>query len=180
MIALCQYILQGGKQCEQAALKGGHYCRHHQIVRRTIEESAPQGDGYGSRKPLPFVFPEDRASVQLNYFMILQAINDGRLDQKTASLMLRVLKACDANLKKGPLNEGAAAAEASEAEETEVGVELSAEAEERVPHTSKDRSCGSPLARFASGKNGNSRSLADRLAPARDRAPGNRPFPFTL
>ena len=115
MIALCKYILQGGNQCGQAALKDGHYCRHHQFVTKAIAEGTPQGNG--SRTPLPFVFPEDRAAVQINYFLLLQAINDGRVDAKTAGLMLRVLKACDANLKKGPLNEDCASSDTRSAQE---------------------------------------------------------------
>jgi hypothetical protein len=122
MIDLCRYILQGGKQCEQAAIKGEYYCRHHQFVRKAVAEATPQADPYAARKPLPFVFPEDRAAVQINYFLVLQAINDGRLDQKTANLMIRLLRACDANLKKGPLNEqesdqGAGAGEREGSEE---------------------------------------------------------------
>lgn len=102
MIALCEYILQGGNRCGQAALKDDHYCRHHRIVNMATAEATSQG--HGMRDPLPFVFPEDCASVQINYYLLAQGINDGHLDLKTANILLRVFKACDANLKKGPLN----------------------------------------------------------------------------
>lgn len=106
MIALCQYILQSGKTCKQAALKDGSYCRHHQIVRKAVADTGPQSnDPYLLRRRLPFVFPEDRASIQINYFVLLQALNDRRIDAKTAGIMMRVLKATDANLRKGSLDE---------------------------------------------------------------------------
>jgi len=156
MIPLCQYMLQGGKQCEQAAIKGELYCRHHHFVRRAIADAAPQGgDKFGARAPLPFVFPEDRAAVQINYFLVLQAVNAGRLDLKTAAMMIRLLKACDANLKKGSLNEGAETAaadlddeslpaESEQVEEEDASETIKIEAAEGSGHARNERPSAPP------------------------------------
>ena len=97
MIPLCQYILQGDQQCEQAAIKGGHYCRHHQVVRKSV--AAAEAEGELAHPSLPFHFPSDHGSQLYNYYQVLQALNEGRLNNKTANMMIRLLKACDASLK---------------------------------------------------------------------------------
>lgn len=97
MVPLCQYILQDDKQCEQAAIKGGHYCRHHQVIRKSI--AASEAEGEDTHTPLPFAFPENYAAQLHNYFMVLHALNEGRLNIRMVNVMIRLLKACDASLK---------------------------------------------------------------------------------
>jgi hypothetical protein len=55
---------------------------------------------YEGFAPIPFVFPEDRASMQINFFLLLQAFNEQRIDQRTFRLMLSTLKAMAKNLGK--------------------------------------------------------------------------------
>jgi hypothetical protein len=55
---------------------------------------------YEGFAPNPFVFPEDRASMQINFFLLLQAFNEQRIDQRTFRLMLSTLKAMAKNLGK--------------------------------------------------------------------------------
>lgn len=121
MIALCEYILEGDKGCEQAAIKGGHYCRHHQVIRKSV--AAVEAEGLEEREPLPLVFPKDHASQLFNYFLVLQALNEGRLNSKMANIMIRLLKACDANLKNARLNEGANSDSESNSEQDTEAVE---------------------------------------------------------
>jgi hypothetical protein len=54
---------------------------------------------------IPFVFPEDRTSIQINYFLILQAFTAGRIDLPTFNSMQRLLRSMDLNLGKMRLAE---------------------------------------------------------------------------
>jgi hypothetical protein len=102
MIAFCRHILNGGVLCQQAAIKGTHLCRHHGVVKTTLAV-ARRPAPYGVPQPLPFVLPEDRASIQLNYLLVLEALNDQKIDNRTANTMNRILRSCEMNLSKGPL-----------------------------------------------------------------------------
>ncbi|HEV2465215.1 MAG TPA: hypothetical protein VGT04_15515 [Acidobacteriaceae bacterium] len=116
MVPLCKYILDGDQQCEQAAINGGHYCRHHQVVRKSVAaaeaELAPPS--------LPLIFPTNYACQVHNYFLIAQALNEGRINLKTANMLHRLLKSCDASLKQ-------AALEAAESGEADSSGDLDAE-----------------------------------------------------
>jgi hypothetical protein len=58
--------------------------------------------------PLPFVFPEDRASMQINFFLLLGALNEGRIDLPTYRCFLSLLREMARNLgKSGSLREEA-------------------------------------------------------------------------
>jgi hypothetical protein len=104
MIPLCRHILTSGLVCSQAAMHGTHFCRHHQTVKSTLAQ-ASQPAPCGAPPQLPLVFPEDRAAIQLNLFLVLQALNDGRIDNRTANSMNRLINSCAANLANGPLVE---------------------------------------------------------------------------
>ena len=101
MVPLCKYILDGDQPCEQAAIKGGHYCRHHQVVRKSV--AAAEAESELSHPSLPFVFPSNYACQLHNYFLVVEALNDGRVDLKTANMMHRLQKSCDASLKQAVL-----------------------------------------------------------------------------
>ena len=106
MIPLCRYILQGGNQCQQAAINGEYYCRHHLVVRRTVAATnSVRPDPYRVEQPLPLVFPEDRAAQQLNVFMVMQAFNTGQIGPRSAKIFALLLRECAVNLKQGPLYE---------------------------------------------------------------------------
>lgn len=60
----------------------------------------------GGFAPIPFVFPEDRAAMQINFFLLLQAFNERHIDERTYKSMLSMLKAMAKNLgKSGKLTE---------------------------------------------------------------------------
>ena len=128
MVPLCKYILDGDQPCEQAAIKGGHYCRHHQVVRKSVaaaDEAAPV--------PLPFVYPSNHTAQLYNYFLLAQALNEGRLDLRTVNALIRILKACDASLK-ASVAEGEQLSEADLSSEPEApGVTDQGGADEEEP-----------------------------------------------
>jgi hypothetical protein len=103
MIQLCRHLLHSGQSCQGAALKGTRFCRHHQQLKRALAPR-PAQQPY-THQPLPFVFPEDRAALQLNYFLLLQALTEGKIDTRKAGTMAYILQGCSANLNKGPLVE---------------------------------------------------------------------------
>ncbi len=105
MIQLCRYILQGGNQCQQAAINGEHYCRHHLVVRRTVAANTPKQNPYRIEKPLALVFPEDRAALMIDVFVVMQAFNEGDIGPKSANIFTRLLHECGVILKQGPLYE---------------------------------------------------------------------------
>jgi len=105
MIQLCRHILPSGVLCKQAAVRETLYCRHHQTVKAAVAQCKPAPSPYGIFEPLAFAFPEDRAALQINYFAVLQALNDKRIDNRTANTMNRLLRSCEANLSHGPLAE---------------------------------------------------------------------------
>lgn len=103
MIALCRYILQGGNPCQQAAINGENYCRHHLVVRRTVAANTPKQNPYRVEKPLALVFPEDRAALMIDVFVVMQAFNEGEISPRSANIFTRLLHECGAILKQGPL-----------------------------------------------------------------------------
>ncbi|HEU4983612.1 MAG TPA: hypothetical protein VFT88_13100 [Acidobacteriaceae bacterium] len=105
MIQLCRYILQGGNQCQQAAINGENYCRHHLVVRRTVAANTPKQNPYRIEKPLALVFPEDRAALMIDIFVVMQAFNEGELGPKGAKIFTHLLHECGVILRQGPLYE---------------------------------------------------------------------------
>ena len=84
-------------------MKNTLFCRHHAALKTAIAQCKPAPDPYGIHKPIPFVFPEDHAAIQLNLFMVLQALNDKSIDNRTANTMNRLLRSCEHNLGQTPL-----------------------------------------------------------------------------
>ncbi len=70
MNQLCRHILPAGRHCTQPAVHATLYCRHHQVIKRALAQVEPKPDPYGIYKPLPFVFPEDRAALQINFMLV--------------------------------------------------------------------------------------------------------------
>jgi len=72
-------------------MRGTELCYHHSSVKSAVGKAA-------TADPLPFVFPEDRASVQINFFLLLEAYNAGRLEQQMFNSLFSLLKAMARNL----------------------------------------------------------------------------------
>lgn len=95
----CTHVKTNGEVCGSPAVSGTTFCYHHSAAKTALGKVKPQA-GPGGFAPIPFVFPEDRASMQINFFLLLQAFNGGRVDLRTYRAMLSTLKAMAANLGK--------------------------------------------------------------------------------
>jgi hypothetical protein len=106
VVPQCTHVKTNGEVCGSPAVSGTDLCYHHSAVKTALAK--PHGKApFEGFAPIPFVFPEDRASMQINFFLLLQASNEQRIDQRTFRLMLSTLKAMAKNLgKTGSLVEG--------------------------------------------------------------------------
>ena len=83
------------------AVSGTELCYHHAKVKSALGKWTPADQvAYGEFTPIPFIFPEDLASLQIDYFLLFQAINEQRVERRAAEVMFRMLKAMAANLGK--------------------------------------------------------------------------------
>src|SRR5690348_17109721 len=105
MYELCQHLLASGRRCTQPAVSPTPYCRHHGIVKRTVASSILPPQFHHLHRALPFLYPEDRASITANCFLVMRALDDRRISTQTANAMNRLLRTCQANLKPGPLHQ---------------------------------------------------------------------------
>jgi hypothetical protein len=105
MNPLCRHILPAGRPCTQPAVRSTLYCRHHQVIKRALAQVEPKPDPYGLYTPLPFVFPEDRAALQINFMLVAQALNDQSINIQMANTFNRIFRSCEINLRNGLLHE---------------------------------------------------------------------------
>ena len=96
---LCTHVKTDGTTCGSPAVKGTDLCYHHSAMKAALGKGQQQAR-HGQYEPIPFVFVEDRASLQINFFLLLQAFNEGRVDLSTYRAMLNILKAMKTNLGK--------------------------------------------------------------------------------
>lgn len=105
-VPLCAHVMASGITCGSPAVKGTNLCHHHSAIKTALGSVVPPDQiPYG----IPFVFPEDRIGLQINYFLLLQAFNEGRMDLRTFNSLLRLVRAMDKNLGGKPLCEDAQA-----------------------------------------------------------------------
>ena len=98
---ICTHIKTNGIRCGSPAASGTGFCHHHSAIKTATSHSAPKGrPGSGEFAPIPFIFPEDRASMQINFFLLLQAFNQHQIDLRTFQSMMVMLKAMAKNLGK--------------------------------------------------------------------------------
>ena len=98
---LCTHVKTNGIVCGSPAVAGTELCYHHSAIKTATGHAGSGGRGAGGEfAPIPFVFPEDRASMQINFFLLLQAFNEGRVDLKHFKAMMSMLKSMAANLGK--------------------------------------------------------------------------------
>lgn len=99
IVPQCTHVKTNGEVCGSPAVSGSEFCYHHSAVKTALAKGRANGKAHeGGFAPIPFVFPEDRASMQINFFLLLQAFNEQRIDQRTYRLMLSSLKAMAKNL----------------------------------------------------------------------------------
>jgi hypothetical protein len=92
----CQHIKVNGTQCGSPALRNRRICFFHDRIRRerakiAADVSAPR------RFDLPLL--EDANAVQIALMKVIQMLGSGRMDHKTAGLMLYALQTASANLR---------------------------------------------------------------------------------
>jgi hypothetical protein len=112
--------MASGSTCGSPAVSGTTLCYHHSAVKTALGKVVPADRvPYGTPSPIPFVFPEDRASLQINFFLLLQAFNEKRIDQRTSTLMHRILRSMSSNLGNKPLAEDNQESQPAEAASTQ-------------------------------------------------------------
>jgi hypothetical protein len=92
----CQHVKVNGTQCGSPALRWRRQCFFHERIRRERAKIAAQAMG-----PRAFDLPllEDANSVQVALMKVIQMLGSGRMDHKTAGLMLYALQTASVNLR---------------------------------------------------------------------------------
>jgi hypothetical protein len=92
----CRHVKANGTQCGSPALRRRRFCYFHTEVRK--RQAAIAADHFGH---CYFDFPvlEDANAVQIALMQVLQMLGRGRLDHKTAGLLLYGLQTASANLR---------------------------------------------------------------------------------
>lgn len=99
-VQLCTHIMATGATCGSPAVKGTRLCFHHSAVKSALGRVTPIDQvPYGIFSPIPFVFAEDAASLEINYQLLLQAVAEKRVDNRTGTLLFRILRSMAENLK---------------------------------------------------------------------------------
>jgi hypothetical protein len=92
----CQHVKVNGTQCGSPALRRRRFCFFHDRIRR--EQARIAADAAAQRKfNLPLL--EDANSVQIALMKVIQMLGSGRMDHKTASLVLYALQTASINLR---------------------------------------------------------------------------------
>jgi hypothetical protein len=122
MVQSCRHIL-ANHQCGAPALRGRYFCRHHRELHswkrraglRSQITTPAQTETYDHGTmlvPQPRVyptleleFPEDRASIQINIYRILDYLARGLMDRSTATALMYGMQVAQTNLGKTPLLE---------------------------------------------------------------------------
>ena len=82
-------------------MSGTELCYHHSTVKSALGKwTPPDKAAYGEFTAIPFIFPEDRASLQIDYFLLFRALTEERVERRAAEVLFRMLKAMAANLGK--------------------------------------------------------------------------------
>jgi hypothetical protein len=90
----CQHVKMNGTQCGSPALRRRRHCFFHERIRRERAKIAASAQ-HGFDLPLL----EDANSVQVALMKVIQMLGSGRLDHKTAGLMLYALQTASTNLR---------------------------------------------------------------------------------
>jgi hypothetical protein len=100
-IPRCTHIKTNGTQCGSPALRGRRFCFFHKNWRG----QRIQLDRKLPAVPATFILPvlEDANSVQIALMQVIQLLLSGRIDSKTAGLLLYALQTASLNLKQTDL-----------------------------------------------------------------------------
>jgi len=92
----CQHVKMNGTQCGSPALRRRRHCFFHERIRREKARIAADASAHHAFD-LPLL--EDANSVQMALMKVIQMLGSGRLDHKTAALMLYALQTASSNLR---------------------------------------------------------------------------------
>lgn len=92
----CQHVKINGTQCGSPALRRRRHCFFHDRIRREQAKIAAQPSVHP-----PFELPllEDANCVQVALMKVIQMLASGRMDHKTAGLILYALQTASGNLR---------------------------------------------------------------------------------
>jgi hypothetical protein len=92
----CQHIKMNGTQCGSPALRWRRQCFFHERIRR---ERAKIAKDMSAQRRFDLPLLEDANSVQVALMKTIQMLGSGRLDHRTAGLMLYGLQTASVNLR---------------------------------------------------------------------------------
>ncbi|MGA8428939.1 MAG: hypothetical protein WB729_03885 [Candidatus Sulfotelmatobacter sp.] len=109
----CQHVMVDGVLCGSPAVRHEHFCYHHQ--RQREQRLKLDADHARTSRNAPYKFPilEDANSIQVSLTQIMRLMADGKIDRKTANLMLYTLQIATMNLQNASLERGDATADSS-------------------------------------------------------------------
>jgi hypothetical protein len=92
----CQHVKMNGTQCGSPALRRRRHCFFHDRIRR--EQAKIRADASAQRQfELPLL--EDANCIQVALMKVIQMLASGRMDHKTAGLILYALQTASVNLR---------------------------------------------------------------------------------
>jgi hypothetical protein len=92
----CQHIKMNGTQCGSPALRWRRQCFFHERIRR---ERAKIAKDMSAERRFDLPLLEDANSVQVALMKTMQMLGSGRMDHRTAGLMLYALQTASVNLR---------------------------------------------------------------------------------
>ena len=92
----CQHLKMNGTQCGSPALRWRRLCFFHERIRR---ERAKIAKDMTAKRGFDLPLLEDANSVQVALMKVIQMLGSGRMDHKTAGLMLYALQTASSNLR---------------------------------------------------------------------------------
>ena len=93
----CQHIKMNGTQCGSPALRWRRLCFFHDRINR---ERAKIAKDMTAQRRFDLPLLEDANSVQVALMKVMQMLGSGRMDHRTAGLMLYALQTASINLRK--------------------------------------------------------------------------------
>ena len=93
----CVHVKLNGMQCKSPAMKGERYCYFHREAQEQNRRITAKQAGAGAYR-VPVL--EDVNAVQLGLMQVMEMLALGKLDHRTAGLMLYALQTASANLRR--------------------------------------------------------------------------------
>ena len=95
MYLVCRHIMPNGNKCSSPALRGKQFCYFHTRVHSHAAQKGQTAD-----QPLEFPVLEDRCAIQLALAQVLNRLGSGKLDPRSAGLLLYGLQIASQNVER--------------------------------------------------------------------------------